>query len=58
MQPSAVGCGKGNLDATKFDAVFVDSLVHLNTNISKLRDQLEPQVIAATTDAEPDAIVW
>lgn len=46
------------LTATTFEPVFLDHLSHIQNNISKLRDTLEPQVKNATTVAEIEAIVW
>lgn len=46
------------LNATDFDTVFKDSLTHVNSNVSRFRDTLQPQVTAATTVAAVNAIVW
>ncbi|MCZ8512395.1 hypothetical protein O9H85_08105 [Paenibacillus filicis] len=46
------------LDAPTFDSVFKDSLAHLNTQLSKFRDTLQPQVMACTTVAQVQAISW
>lgn len=46
------------LDVNAFDAVFADSLNHVNSNVSNFRDVLQPQVNAATSKDEVDAIVW
>ncbi|UUZ80623.1 hypothetical protein LJK88_20550 [Paenibacillus sp. P26] len=47
-----------DLDAAAFDAVFKDSLEHLNTQLSKFRDTLRPQVMACTTVEEVQAITY
>lgn len=46
------------LNDTKFKPVYVDHLMQINGNISKLRDTLEPQVYAALTIEEVNGIVW
>lgn len=46
------------LDATTFEIVFADSLMHINTNIYKFRDVLQPQVESATTIDQVNLIVW
>lgn len=47
-----------DLDANSFDAMFTNSLIHLNTNISKLRDDLEPKVEEATEVEQVLKITW
>lgn len=47
-----------NLDLAQLENVNVDRLTHQQTNISKLRDILQPQLEACTTKEEAEAIVW
>lgn len=46
------------LSATDFDTVAKDALNHVNSNISRFRDTLVPQVNSATTVSAVNAIVW
>lgn len=46
------------LEPADFDIIFIDSLVHVNTNIARFRDELQPLVGAATTLEAVQAIVW
>jgi hypothetical protein len=46
------------LDNATFNAIKLEVFKHINSNVSKLRDTLQPQVDSATTKEEVDAIVW
>jgi hypothetical protein len=46
------------LDNATFNAIKLEVFKHINSNVSKLRNTLQPQVDSATTKAEVDAIVW
>ncbi|HEX3075036.1 MAG TPA: hypothetical protein VHP30_15590 [Ignavibacteriales bacterium] len=46
------------LNQTDFSSVKLQVFQHINANISKFRNTLQPQVETATTNAEVDAIVW
>jgi hypothetical protein len=46
------------LDATKFESVYMDHLNHIQSNISKFRDLLMPQVIDAIDKEQVDSVVW
>lgn len=46
------------LDAAAFEPLYMDHLSHIQSNIAKYRDILQPQVEAATTKEEIDAIQW
>jgi hypothetical protein len=47
-----------NLDKTTFDIVYIARLKHIQDNISKFRDTLQPKVENASTNEEIDAIQW
>jgi hypothetical protein len=60
---TVVDVAKGNvervtLNQTDFNAVKLKVFQHINSNISKFRNTLQPQVEAATTNNEVDSIVW
>lgn len=46
------------LNQTDFNAVKLKVFQHINSNISKFRNTLQPQVEVATTNNEVDLIVW
>jgi hypothetical protein len=46
------------LNDIKFEPVYVAHLTHIQNNISKLRDFLEPQVWGASTVEEVRNIIW
>jgi hypothetical protein len=46
------------LDQTTFNSVKLQVFQHINSNVAKFRNTLQPQVEAATTNTEVDAIVW
>jgi hypothetical protein len=46
------------LDNATFNAIKLEVFKHINSNVSKLRNTLQPQVDSATTKAEVDAIAW
>lgn len=46
------------LNELKFDGVAKDALVHVNSKISRFRNDLLPQVEIATTLTEVEAVVW
>lgn len=46
------------LNQETFDMVYADHLSHIQNNISKFRDILQPQVEMATTISEVEAIIW
>jgi hypothetical protein len=46
------------LNDIKFEPVYVAHLTHIQNNISKLRDFLEPQIWGATTVEEVRNITW
>ncbi|QJT70397.1 hypothetical protein [Microcystis phage MaeS] len=46
------------LTKEKFDPVFYQHMLHIQSNISKFRDVLMPKVKAATTIQEINEIVW
>lgn len=45
-------------DSVSFDNLYLAHLHHIQDNISKFRDVLEPQVLSATTIEELDSIKW
>jgi hypothetical protein len=47
-----------NIDQTTFNTLKLQVFQHINSNISKLRNTLQPQVEAATTNADVDKINW
>jgi YHS domain-containing protein len=47
-----------SLNTEKFEAVYKDHLTHISSNVSKFRDTLMPQVLAATDEEEIQSIVW
>lgn len=47
-----------DLDLTKLNDVNVERLTHQQTQVSKFRDILQPQVEAATTISEVEAVAW
>lgn len=46
------------LDKNTFDQIRLEVFNHINANISKLRNTLQPQVESATTNSEVNSIVW
>lgn len=46
------------LDQTTFESVYMNHLIHIQSNISKYRDMLMPQVEQATTIEEVENIMW
>lgn len=46
------------LDKITFDQIKLEVFNHINANISKLRNTLQPQVESATTNSEVNSIVW
>ncbi|MED1201936.1 hypothetical protein [Heyndrickxia acidicola] len=47
-----------NIDQTTFNTLKLQVFQHINSNISKLRNTLQPQVEEATTNADVDKINW
>jgi hypothetical protein len=47
-----------SLDLNQLSDINVNRLMHQQTNVSKLRDVLQPIVEAATTKEDVEAIVW
>lgn len=47
-----------DLDSVNFEIVYLAHLNHIKNNVAKLRDTLMPQVYAATTPEEVEAISW
>jgi hypothetical protein len=46
------------IEQTTFPSIKLQVFQHINSNISKLRNTLQPQVESATTNLEVDSIVW
>lgn len=46
------------LTSENFESVYMAHLIHIQSNISKYRDVLMPQVEQATTVNEVNSIVW
>lgn len=46
------------LDKDTFDQIRLEVFNHINANISKLRNTLQPQVESATSNDEVNSIVW
>lgn len=46
------------LDQATFNSIKLQVFQHINSNVAKFRNTLQPQVEAATTNAEVDLIVW
>lgn len=46
------------LDKSTFDQIRLEVFNHINANISKLRNTLQPQVESATDNSSVDSIVW
>ena len=46
------------LDKPTFNSVKLGVFQHINSNVSKFRDTLQPQVESATTNTEVDAVTW
>lgn len=47
-----------SFDSTTFESLYSAHLQHIQTNISRFRDTLQPQVESATTVDEVNAITW
>lgn len=46
------------LDQITFNQIKLQVFVHINSNISKLRNILQPQLEACTTNIDVEAVVW
>jgi hypothetical protein len=46
------------LNKTTFDSIKLQVFTHINSNISRLRNTLQPQVEAALTNQDIDKVVW
>lgn len=46
------------LNQATFNQIKLQVFMHINSNVSKLRNTLQPQVDSALTNAEVDAVVW
>jgi hypothetical protein len=46
------------INQTTFNTLKLKVFQHINSNISKFRNTLQPKVEAATTNSEVDAVVW
>jgi hypothetical protein len=46
------------LSQSEFNSIKLKVFQHINSNVSKLRNTLEPQVESATAKAEVEAVVW
>jgi hypothetical protein len=46
------------LDMATFNSIKLQVFSHINSKISRLRNELQPLVESATTNADVDAVVW
>jgi hypothetical protein len=46
------------LDMATFNSIKLQVFTHINSKISRLRNELQPLVESATTNADVDAVVW
>ncbi|MFD0825861.1 DUF4376 domain-containing protein [Neobacillus sp. M.A.Huq-85] len=47
-----------SFDQTVFNQLKLQVFIHINSNISKLRNELQPKVDAAQSQTELDLIIW
>lgn len=46
------------LNVNNFEPVYLGHLFHIQSNIAKLRDELQPRLDSAVTEGEIEGVVW